>query len=121
MTPIKLKVRITLQLRAFSWLVASLILLAATVRAADPTPTPNDNPLLAPSPQPLGYPQFDKIRNEHFQPAIEQGMAAQLKEVEAIAGNSEKPTFDNTIVALERSGRLLARAQRTFGMDWMRS
>src|SRR4030095_13213022 len=46
--------------------------------------------------------------------AIETGMREQLKEVEPIANNSEKPTFDNTIVALERTGRLLDRAQRTF-------
>jgi len=91
-----------------------LLLVAFPALAAEPTPTPNDNPLLTPSPLPFGYPPFDKIRNEHFQPAIEQGMAEQLKEVGAIASNPEKPTFDNTIVALDRSGRLLARAETTF-------
>jgi peptidyl-dipeptidase Dcp len=92
----------------------ALTLLAVTALAADQSPAPQDNPLLAPSPLPFGYPQFDQIKNAHFQPAIEQGMAEQLKEVDAIANNPEKPTFDNTIVALERSGRLLARASAVF-------
>src|SRR5215472_7359144 len=74
----------------------------------------NDNPLAAKSVLPYQYPAFDRIKDEHFVPAIEAGMREQLKEVEAVAGNPEKPTFDNTIVALERTGRLLDRAQRTF-------
>src|SRR5438132_12997022 len=73
-----------------------------------------DNPLARESGLPYQYPTFDKIKDEHFVPAIETGMRDQLKEIEPIANNSEKPTFDNTIVALERSGRLLDRAQRTF-------
>ena len=81
-----------------------------------PVQNPNiaDNPLLAESSLPYHVPPFDKIKDEHFAPAIEAGMREQLKEVEAVANNSEKPTFDNTIVALERTGRLLDRAQRTF-------
>jgi peptidyl-dipeptidase Dcp len=70
---------------------------------------PSDNPLLAPSPLPLHYPQFDKLRDEHFAPALDQGMAEQLAEVQAIADNSAAPSFDNTILALEKSGRLLNR------------
>src|SRR6201993_2635355 len=73
-----------------------------------------DNPLASESVLPYQYPPFDKIKDEHFVPAIEAGMREQLKEIEPIANNSEKPTFDNTIVALERTGRLLDRAQRTF-------
>ena len=73
-----------------------------------------DNPLLTESSLPYHVPPFDKIKDEHFAPAIDAGMREQLKEVEAVANNSEKPTFDNTIVALERTGRLLDRAQRTF-------
>src|SRR5213595_3319251 len=73
-----------------------------------------DNPLAAESVLPYQYPSFDKIKDEHFVPAIEAGMRDQLKEIEPIANNPEKPTFDNTIVALERTGRLLDRAQRTF-------
>src|SRR5262245_3964154 len=73
-----------------------------------------NNPLLTESSLPYHVPPFDKIKNEHFAPAIEQGMREQLKEADAVANNSEKPTFDNTIVALERTGRLLDRAHRTF-------
>src|SRR5207237_9182263 len=71
-------------------------------------------PLIADRPLPCRVPPFDKIKDEHFAPAMEAGMREQLKEVEAVANNSEKPTFENTIVALERTGRLLDRAERTF-------
>src|SRR5215471_585076 len=74
----------------------------------------HDNPLLTESPLPYHYPLFDKIRNDHFAPAIEAGMREQLQEIEPIASNSEKPTFENTVVALERTGRLLDRAESTF-------
>ncbi len=74
----------------------------------------SSNPLLSESKLPYHIPPFDKIKDEHFAPAIEAGMREQLKEVDAVANNSEKPTFDNSVVALERTGRLLDRAQRTF-------
>src|SRR5262249_6358477 len=94
---------------------ACALLIAAqitnSVHAAD---SDNTNPLMTESTLPYHYPPFDKIKDEHFQPAIEAGMREQLKEIEPIANNSEKPTFDNTVVALERTGRLLDRAQRTF-------
>lgn len=73
-----------------------------------------DNPFAQESVLPYHLPPFDKIKDGNFVPAIEAGMRGQLKEVEAVAANSEKPTFDNTIVALERTGRLLDRAERTF-------
>src|SRR5213083_1871549 len=73
-----------------------------------------DNPLMTESALPYHYPAFDKLKDEHFIPAIEAGMRKQLKEIDPIANNSEKPTFDNTIVALEHTGQLLDRAQRTF-------
>ena len=63
---------------------------------------------------PYHLPPFDKIKDEHFLPAIEAGMRAQLRKSKNLASNPEKPTFDNTIVALERTGQLLDRAQRTF-------
>src|SRR4029453_9487832 len=73
-----------------------------------------DNPLLTESSLPYHIPPFDKIKDQHFAPAIEEGMREELKEVEVVANNPEKPTFDNTIVALERTGRLLDRPERTF-------
>ncbi len=99
-------------------LTMTTFLTAATAKAADPAPAeksaPNANPLLTESTLPYQFPLFDQIKDEHFQPAVEQGMAEQLKEVERIAGNKEKPTFENTVVELERTGRLLQRAERTF-------
>src|ERR1700737_4108762 len=85
-----------------------------TVSAAESTPAPAANPLLIESTLPYHVPPFDRIKDEHFTPAIEAGMREQLKEVDVVANNSEKPTFDNTIVGLERTGRLLDRVERTF-------
>src|SRR2546428_6845893 len=85
-----------------------------TVSAPEPSAATADNPLLTESTLPYRVPPFDKIKDEHFAPAIVAGMREQLKEVGAVANNSEKPTFDNTIVGLERTGRLLDRAERTF-------
>lgn len=79
-------------------------------------PAQSANPLLVPSPLPYQLPPFEQIKDEHFAPAFEQGMAEELKEVEAIANNPAKPTFENTIVALERTGELLGRASRAFGI-----
>jgi len=84
------------------------------VSATEPSAATADNPLLTESTLPYRVPPFDKIKDEHFAPAIKAGMREQLKEVGAVANNSEKPTFDNTIVGLERTGRLLDRAERTF-------
>ena len=72
------------------------------------------NPFFAPSPLPLHYPQFDLIKDSHFAPAFDAGMAEQLKEIDAIANNPEEATFDNTIIALEKSGQVLDRATTVF-------
>jgi peptidyl-dipeptidase Dcp len=72
------------------------------------------NPLLGRSTLPLQYPRFDLLDDEHFAPAFDRGMEAHLAEVEAIAASPEAPTFDNTIVALERSGELLNRTASVF-------
>jgi peptidyl-dipeptidase Dcp len=74
----------------------------------------NDNPFFAPSTLPFEAPPFDRIRDEHYQPAIEEGMRQHLAEVLAIANSSDAPNFDNTIVAIERSGALLTRALKAF-------
>ena len=73
-----------------------------------------ENPFFAPSDLPYELPPFAAIREEHYLPAFERGMAEQLEEVEAIAGSSEPPTFENTIAALERSGRILDRTSTVF-------
>lgn len=74
----------------------------------------DENPFFEISTLPLGMPPFDEIRDEHFQPAMERGMEEHLAEIEDIASNPEPPTFDNTIVALERSGQLLTRVGGVF-------
>ncbi|NMI01306.1 M3 family metallopeptidase [Pseudonocardia acidicola] len=73
-----------------------------------------DNPLLAPSELPYQLPDFSRITDEHYRPAFEQGMTEQRAEVEAIAVDPGPPTFDNTIVALERSGQTLHRVSTVF-------
>ncbi len=73
-----------------------------------------DNPFLTESTLPYQMPPFDRIDDAHYQPAFEQGMAEQLAEIEAIATQSDPPTFENTIVAMERSGRLLDRVATVF-------
>ena len=66
-----------------------------------------ENPLLTESPLPYGAPQFDKIENKHYLPAFEQGIKEAKAEIDAIVANQDEPTFENTIVALEESGRTL--------------
>lgn len=72
------------------------------------------NPFYAPSTLPFQVPPFDKIKDEDFQPAIDAGMVEQQKEIEGIANNTDAPTFENTIVAMEKSGRLLDRVMAVF-------
>jgi peptidyl-dipeptidase Dcp len=63
---------------------------------------------------PFHAPPFDRIKDQDYQPAIEAGMAQQLKEIRAITANRAKPTFANTFIPLEKSGQLLGRAQAAF-------
>ncbi|MGZ5199616.1 MAG: M3 family metallopeptidase [Telluria sp.] len=93
-------------------LVAASLALAFAAHAA-PALDPS-NPFAKPSTLPFHYPAFDKIKDGHFMPAFEAGMREHLSQVAAIANNPKAPTFDNTIVALERSGQLLARVSTTF-------
>jgi peptidyl-dipeptidase Dcp len=75
---------------------------------------PASNPFAKPSTLQYGYPAFDKIKNEHFAPAFDEGMREQAAEIGKIANNKAAPTFDNTIVAMERSGQLLGRVRAVF-------
>ncbi|MBC3877508.1 M3 family metallopeptidase [Undibacterium sp. FT79W] len=72
------------------------------------------NPLLAASTLAYEYPAFDQIRNEHYAPAFAEGMRLHLAEINAIANNTAKPTFDNTVVALERAGQALNHVSTIF-------
>jgi peptidyl-dipeptidase Dcp len=93
--------------------VAATAILLGCGRAG-PAPFSTDNPFAAPSPLFDQAPPFDRIHDADFQPAIDEGMRRQLAEVAAIARDSAVPTFDNTILALERSGTLLHRAAKVF-------
>jgi len=73
-----------------------------------------NNPLLQPWDEPFGLPPFARVRAEHFVPAFEQAMAAHRAEIDRIANASAAPTFENTIAAFDRSGRLLTRTEQLF-------
>jgi peptidyl-dipeptidase Dcp len=88
----------------------------ATLLVAQPA-FADDNPLLHPWSGPQGgVPPFDRVRVEHFKPALEAAMAEQLAEVEAIAASPAPPDFANTIAAFERSGRALQRLSTVYGV-----
>ncbi|HEY0572151.1 MAG TPA: peptidase M3, partial [Enterovirga sp.] len=72
------------------------------------------NPLLARWETPFGVPPFERIAPEMFREAFEQALAADLAEVNAISANPHAPTFENTIAALERAGRLLDQVSGVF-------
>jgi peptidyl-dipeptidase Dcp len=95
-------------------LAAALIAGCGLSRAETPNATPKVNPFFTESTLPYGMPPFDRITDDDYMPAFKRGMEEHLREVEAIASSPEKPTFDNTIVALERSGRILVRVSAVF-------
>ena len=88
--------------------------MAAMTSSPAPAPLPASNPLAAVSQLPHQLPPFADITPEHVREALLAGMAEQRAEVAALLADPADPTFDNTVVALERSGQLLARAQRVF-------
>jgi peptidyl-dipeptidase Dcp len=92
----------------FPLLAAAAVFAAATPAMAAP------NPFAQPSPLPYQAPPFDKITDADYQPAIEDGIQESLAQIRAIADNPAPPTFDNTIVAMERQGQMLTRAELAF-------
>ncbi len=102
-----------------SILTTGISLALGTASAAAQTQTATaafgpSNPFFAPSTLPFQAPPFDKIKDSDYLPAIDAGMTQQIQEVEAIANNPAPPTFENTIVALERTGQLLTRVTLVF-------
>lgn len=95
-------------------LLRSAALLACIAGPAAAQAPARVNPLTVPSTLPFQAPRFDQITDADYQPALEQGMAEQIAEMKRIADNPAAPTFDNTIAAMERSGRTLDRASQTF-------
>ena len=81
-----------------------------TMLTACQTNSLQDNPLLTESTLDYQAPDFSKIRPEHFVPAIKEGIRLQLAEIDSITSNTAAPTFENTVLAYEKSGRVLARA-----------
>jgi peptidyl-dipeptidase Dcp len=100
--------------RAAPGFAALLLMHAPLPTFAQGSAASRENPLLTESTLPFHYPRFDQVKDEDYVPAFEQGMAQQLRETDAIAANPGQPTFENTIVALERSGQLLARTTALF-------
>ncbi|XYJ10478.1 M3 family metallopeptidase [Telluria sp. B2] len=96
-------------------LIAASVAVANLAYAQPASLLEASNPFAKPSTLQYQYPAFDKIKNEHFAPAFAEGMRQEAAEMEAIANNKAAPTFDNTIVAMERSGRLLDRVSSVFG------
>ena len=87
----------------------SCMVCACGQQAAD-----TDNPFLTEFQTPYGTPDFDRIKVEHYEPAFLKGIEQQNQEIKAIVENAEAPTFENTIVALDNSGEILARV----GGEW---
>lgn len=83
--------------------------IAMTLLACNPS-----NPLLETPETPYGVPAFDQVKIEHYMPAFEAAIAEQKAEIDAIVTNQAEPTFDNTIVALDRTGMLLERVSGVF-------
>jgi peptidyl-dipeptidase Dcp len=101
-----------------SRIVPFLATLAIICSAGAQTPPPAfgpSNPFFAPSTLPFRAPPFDRIKDSDYQPALEAGIAEQMKEIDAIANNPAPPDFANTLVALEKSGQLLIRVRQAFG------
>ena len=86
----------------------------AKENATQAAPDVAQNPFFAESTLPLHYPAFDKITDSDFAPGFDRGMAEHLREVLAIANNPQPPSFDNTILALEKSGQVLDRTSTVF-------
>ena len=95
-------------------LLAAATAALMTTTAVSAQTLPASNPFARPSTLPFQAPPFDRIKDTDYLPAIKAGMAEQRAEIARIAADRAAPTFDNTIAALERSGRLLERANNAF-------
>ena len=103
-----MKIRLTDRLARISVCVSLAV--TASLVAADA----RENPFFRPSPLQYEAPAFDRIQDADYQPALEEGMKRQLAEIDAIANDPAPPTFENTLVAMEKSGRLLTRVAKVF-------
>ena len=102
------------RLFVLSILIALAALASAICVAQAPANFGPSNPFYAQSTLPFQAPPFNRIKDSDYQPAFEAGMAQQIEEVQAIANRAAPPTFQNTLVALEKSGQLLERVNLAF-------
>ena len=101
--------------KLINMIALSVITLASCSTKNEPkTEAEPKNPFLTEYTTPFQVPPFDQIKNEHYLPAFEAGMKEQLAEVEAIVGNAETPTFQNTILPFDKSGETLDRVSNVF-------
>lgn len=87
---------------------------AATGTSPEPAKASSQNYFASPSTLPFQAPDFNHISNSDFLPAFEEGMAQQLREIEVITLKRDAPTFENTILAMEKSGQMLTRVSQVF-------
>ncbi|MDU1892377.1 MAG: M3 family metallopeptidase [Dysgonomonas sp.] len=92
--------------RKFLSVTLLLIITMTTIQA--------QNPFFSTYKTPYGTPPFDKIKNAHYEPAVDKGIKEHITEVDKIVKNKAVPTFDNTILPLEESGRLLSKVTPVF-------
>ena len=87
-----------------------------TLASCDSRKTAGENPFFTEWDTPHGVPPFDKILPEHFMPAFERGMSLHEAEIDAITSNKDEATFENTILAYDNAGQMLAQTELVFGM-----
>ena len=92
----------------------SVIVLASCTSSEKKPETTNENPFLTEYQTPFKVVPFDKIKTEHYMPAVEAGMKEQLEEIDSIVNNTETPTFQNTILPYDKSGETLSRVSNVF-------
>ncbi len=96
--------------------VLALLAMASCNKGGNKDSTHHENPLMTSSTLPFEAPAFDKIKTSDFVPAFDSAMKIHLKEIERIANDTAVPTFENTLVAMEKSGQMLERVQQVFGI-----
>ena len=90
------------------------VLILKTITMESTTVSTEQNPFYTESSLYMKYPEFDKIKNKHYTPAFEKGMADHMAEIDAIAERADSPTLENTIISMEKSGALLDRVATVF-------
>jgi len=102
-------------MRKLLFFVIVLGLALASCQTKEKESTSNmDNPFFKEWTTPFGVPPFDQIENEHYRPAFAEGMRLHKEEIDAIVNNQEEPTFENTLMALDKSGTFLNRVSNVF-------